>query len=119
MDSVPIPRIQAFAWGICTASMMSLGTLLSAKDVDFNRDIRPILSNKCFACHGPDSVRARRSSAWMSKKTQRRIAKVMLQSWREALIKANLCVALPRRRTMNECRPLIVAKSSKPKKLGY
>src|SRR5215203_6634675 len=22
--------------------------------IDFNREIRPILSNKCYACHGPD-----------------------------------------------------------------
>lgn len=29
-------------------------TLLGAADLSFNRDIRPILSEQCFHCHGPD-----------------------------------------------------------------
>ena len=27
---------------------------LAAEEVSFNQDVRPILSNNCYACHGPD-----------------------------------------------------------------
>ncbi len=37
---------------VTTALMM--GSSLSAAPVDFAREILPILSNKCFVCHGPD-----------------------------------------------------------------
>ena len=31
-----------------------LGPSTFSQEIQFNRDIRPILSNKCFLCHGPD-----------------------------------------------------------------
>ena len=32
------------------------GTLAGAQHLEFNRDIRPILSDKCVFCHGPDQA---------------------------------------------------------------
>jgi hypothetical protein len=37
-----------------TLGLMSTGASCSADAIDFSRDIRPILSDNCFACHGPD-----------------------------------------------------------------
>jgi len=34
-----------------------LHTAAAAQTVDFNRDVRPIFSNRCLACHGPDSAK--------------------------------------------------------------
>ena len=31
-----------------------LASTAPAKDLSFNRDIRPVLSDNCFFCHGPD-----------------------------------------------------------------
>src|SRR3954467_10120393 len=40
---------------VALAFVVAPGTL-SAADIRFNRDIRPILSETSFRCHGPDSA---------------------------------------------------------------
>ena len=39
---------------LSVACLLLLGQLSLAAKLDFNRDVRPILSDKCFKCHGPD-----------------------------------------------------------------
>ena len=45
-----IPRLwPAFGW----LTLLAM-PLQAAEPIDFNRDVRPILSDKCYFCHGPD-----------------------------------------------------------------
>ena len=45
-------RILTALFGILLAG--SQAAAQAPAKIDFNRDVRPILSDKCFACHGPD-----------------------------------------------------------------
>ena len=40
--------VHCILWSICSNSAV-------AADTNFARDVLPVLSNKCFVCHGPDS----------------------------------------------------------------
>jgi len=49
-------KYRILALSFCVASLpLSVEAVAPAKPVDFSREVLPILSNKCFICHGPDS----------------------------------------------------------------
>ena len=49
--------ISTFAIVLCVSSGAAYAAEQLPEVVRFNRDIRPILSNNCFLCHGPDEGR--------------------------------------------------------------
>ncbi len=58
---------------IAILSLLSAGAL-SAK-VDFTRDVRPILSDKCFQCHGPDDAARKANLRFDDKDSMARVLK--------------------------------------------
>src|SRR5580658_991017 len=54
----PRPRSHLLGWlpVILFAAQVQLPAATDSVKIQYNRDIRPILSENCFACHGPDSA---------------------------------------------------------------
>lgn len=49
-------RNQIWTITLTLAIMTVIGGLVDAEEIDFNRDIRPLLADRCFHCHGPDET---------------------------------------------------------------
>ncbi len=47
-------RARAAGWLVGGIALVVVGGIAVASGPDFSRDVRPILSNRCFKCHGPD-----------------------------------------------------------------
>jgi hypothetical protein len=52
---------------LAAACLLPAGAARAADKLEYNRDVRPILAENCFACHGPDSA-ARKADLRLDKR---------------------------------------------------
>ena len=50
------PASKVFVFVVYLATSLS-GSAIGEERIQYSRNIRPILSEKCFVCHGPDANR--------------------------------------------------------------
>src|SRR5688572_208999 len=55
MPRLPAPFLRPLLWSVFGSIVCAHAG--AAEPLSYNRDIRPILSDNCFACHGPDKTK--------------------------------------------------------------
>lgn len=60
-SALVVLTVGASLWLYVPTTPVSTTALAQVHAVDFNRDVRPILSDHCFACHGPDADKGRKA----------------------------------------------------------
>src|SRR5947208_13476691 len=72
--------------------------------LEFNRDIRPILSNNCFKCHGPDA-KERQAGLRLDIRTE---ALAATESGRKAIVPGNSAASMLVRRITSTKQDLVM-----------
>src|SRR3954452_19565447 len=81
-----MPTMRAWAAYLCLASVLWCADTA----VEFNRDVRPILSDKCFVCHGPDAA----TKKVPFRLDREALAKADLGNGRHAIVEGNATASL-------------------------